>query len=184
MENVDLLSTISSALAAAAVAVNILPTGGQAAFAILGGASALFAAGAMAGHWIGNARGNGIPAWEIGLDTLGIIPGVGGVKAGVSVTFKEGLRKGLKEGTKKMHEGFTDSFSQKAINKVAKLIRGKELPANATQFAIKGIATAGGIFSLALSDNEKTEASVQTLQSTRHFMAKPPPGPFLTAVAA
>lgn len=82
VDHADLLSTISAGLAVAALAVNVVPVAGQVASGLLGGASAVCAAGAMAGHWMGNARGNGTPAWKIGLDALGVIPGVGGAVKG------------------------------------------------------------------------------------------------------
>ncbi|MFG2532642.1 putative T7SS-secreted protein [Streptomyces sp. NPDC048516] len=88
VEHADTLSTISAGLAAAALAVNVIPVVGQAASALLGGASAVCAAGAMAGHWMGMARGNGTPGWKIGLDALGVIPGVGGVFKAAGAGFK------------------------------------------------------------------------------------------------
>ncbi|MFH8572325.1 putative T7SS-secreted protein [Streptomyces sp. NPDC017993] len=88
VDHADTLSTISAGLAAAALAVNVIPVVGQAASALLGGASAVCAAGAMAGHWMGNARGNGTSGWKIALDAAGVIPGVGGVFKAAGAGFK------------------------------------------------------------------------------------------------
>lgn len=92
VDHADLLSTISSGLAAAALACEFVPVLGTAVGAVLAGASAVCAAGAMAGHWIGNARGNGTPGWKIGLDALGVIPGVGGVAKSAFAGAKIGTR--------------------------------------------------------------------------------------------
>ncbi|MGW7572586.1 putative T7SS-secreted protein [Streptomyces sp. NPDC054765] len=120
VEHADLLSTISAGLAAAALACELIPVVGTVAGGVLAGASAVCAAGAMAGHWMGNARGNGTPGWKIGLDALGVIPGVGGVAktaiAGIKAArgaevAAEGVR--LSE---KVAEGVRSPLSQKGIN--------------------------------------------------------------------
>ena len=105
INNADTLSTISSALALAAIAVNAIPIVGQAASVVLGVASGVCAAGAMAGHWMDNARGGKTPMWKVGLDALGVIPvvggtlkgAIGGVKAGVKFmpTVADGIRAGV-----------------------------------------------------------------------------------------
>lgn len=104
INNADTLSTISSALALAAIAVNAIPVVGQAASVVLGVASGVCAAGAMAGHWMDNARGGGTPMWKVGLDALGIVPvaggaikgTIGGVKA--SAKFMPTVAKGIRDG--------------------------------------------------------------------------------------
>ena len=184
VENADLLSTISSALAAAALAVNILPIGGQAASAILGGASALFAAGAMAGHWIGNARGNGTPARKIGLDALGVIPGVGGAAKGITAVVKGAkMLDGVRAGGKGIVEGITNPMSQKVIDKVARMF-GKELPAIPTQLAIKGGSTLNGIYNLVFGDDDKSTPAAQPQPKNTRTMPAPASGPFLRTAAA
>ncbi|MEU6330694.1 putative T7SS-secreted protein [Streptomyces sp. NPDC047049] len=136
VDHADLLSTISSGLAAAALACEFIPVAGTAVGAVLAGASAVCAAGAMAGHWIGNARGNGTPGWKIGLDALGVIPGVGGIAksafAGAKIGTRaasiagagglgkvaagaQGLTRGYKLGDK-VYEGVRSPLSQKGIN--------------------------------------------------------------------
>ncbi|MYT29015.1 hypothetical protein GTY73_09235 [Streptomyces sp. SID8354] len=138
VDHADLLSTISSGLAAAALACEFVPVVGTVAGGVLAGASAVCAAGAMAGHWIGNARGNGTPGWKIGLDALGVIPGVGGVGksalggAKTAVGLAEGAStlgkvaagaKGLVRGEKlgeKIYEGIRSPLSQKGINMLLK----------------------------------------------------------------
>ncbi|QIK08359.1 hypothetical protein G7Z12_22340 [Streptomyces sp. ID38640] len=136
VEHADLLSTISSGLAAAALACEFVPVVGTAVGAVLAGASAVCAAGAMAGHWIGNARGNGTPGWKIGLDALGVLPGVGGIAksafAGAKIGTRaasiagagglgkmaagaQGLTRGYKLG-EKVYEGVRSPLTQKGIN--------------------------------------------------------------------
>ncbi|MFF8371495.1 putative T7SS-secreted protein [Streptomyces lydicus] len=158
VEHADTLSTISAGLAAAALAVNVIPVVGQAASALLGGASAVCAAGAMAGHWMGMARGNGTPGWKIGLDALGVIPGVGGVFKAAGAGFKEagaaaklttkigGAVKGLgdvktiaRETPGAIREGLAKPLSMKWMNKGLGAF-GKELSDGAIhgiQFAAK-----------------------------------------------
>ncbi|MFF4604542.1 WXG100 family type VII secretion target [Streptomyces sp. NPDC001339] len=164
VEHADLLSTISSGLAAAALACEFVPVLGTAVGAVLAGASAVCAAGAMAGHWIGNARGNGTPGWKIGLDALGVIPGVGGIAksafAGAKIGSRaasiagagglgkvaagaQGLTRGYKLG-EKVYEGVRSPLSQKGINYLlkgkfpegvpAKLEAGIQLPIKAGSF--------------------------------------------------
>ncbi|MFF3274665.1 WXG100 family type VII secretion target [Streptomyces chrestomyceticus] len=136
VEHADLLSTISSGLAAAALACEFIPVVGTAAGFVLAGASAVCAAGAMAGHWIGNARGNGTPGWKIALDGLGVLPGVGGIAksafAGAKISTRaasiagagglgkvaagaQGLTRGYKLG-EKVYEGVRSPLSQKGVN--------------------------------------------------------------------
>ncbi|GCD42138.1 membrane protein [Streptomyces paromomycinus] len=136
VEHADLLSTISSGLAAAALACEFIPVVGTAAGFVLAGASAVCAAGAMAGHWIGNARGNGTPGWKIALDGLGVLPGVGGIAKsalaggkigtraasiagagglGKAAAGAQGLVRGYKLG-EKVYEGVRSPLSQKGIN--------------------------------------------------------------------
>ncbi|MFK0293895.1 WXG100 family type VII secretion target [Streptomyces sp. NPDC090442] len=138
VDHADLLSTISSGLAAAALACEFVPVVGTVAGGVLAGASAVCAAGAMAGHWIGNARGNGTPGWKIGLDALGVIPGVGGIAksavagAKTAVGAAEGASllgraaagaKGLARGEElgqKIYDGVRAPLSQKGINMLLK----------------------------------------------------------------
>jgi hypothetical protein len=131
VENADTLSNVSSALAVAALAVNAIPVVGQVASAVLGTASALCAAGAMAGHWMDNARGGKSSGWKIGLDALGVIPvvggpakaAIGGIKgvakgAGVAAKAKGGLS-GLTNARavgREIYEGVENPLSTKAIN--------------------------------------------------------------------
>ncbi|MET9290531.1 putative T7SS-secreted protein [Streptomyces sp. NPDC003077] len=160
VEHADLLSTISAGLAAAAIAVNVIPVVGQAASALLGGASVVCAAGAMAGHWMGNARGNGTPGWKIGLDALGVLPGVGGVIKVAGAGFKGASLMGRLGNSAKalgnvgnvaratpggIREGLANPFSMKMINKGLSKAFGKELPSAAAQFVIKSGSFANGV---------------------------------------
>ncbi|MEU3565569.1 hypothetical protein [Kitasatospora sp. NPDC006786] len=72
-EHADLLSQISAGLAIAALAI---PVAGP----VLGAAAMLTSAAAMAGHGIAKSRGQDVSWLKIGLDGLGVIPGVGAIK--------------------------------------------------------------------------------------------------------
>ncbi|WP_437014873.1 putative T7SS-secreted protein [Streptomyces sp. enrichment culture] len=115
VDNADLFSTISAGLAAAAIVVNVIPVGGQVASAILGAGSVAFAGAAMAGHWMGGA-----PMWKVGLDALGVIPGVGGVAKGLFTGGKALLTggkvaSGVTAGARTMVNQITNPLSTKAI---------------------------------------------------------------------
>ncbi|MFH8346244.1 WXG100 family type VII secretion target [Streptomyces sp. NPDC018045] len=161
VEHADLLSNISAGLAAAALAVNVIPVVGQVGSALLGGASAVCAAGAMAGHWMGNARGNGTPGWKVGLDALGVLPGFGGAIKVATAGFKEaaagaklgakvgGAVKGLgnvknvlRETPGGIRDGLAKPFSMKMINAgLGKAFGGAQLSDGAIhgiQLGIKG----------------------------------------------
>ncbi|UKY50702.1 WXG100 family type VII secretion target [Streptomyces inhibens] len=178
VENADLLSTISSGLAAAALACQIIPGVGTAVGTVLGGASAVFAAGAMAGHWIGNARGNGTPGWKIGLDALGIVPGVGGAikaaKGGWGAAAAAGAKFGgklagagkalgagnvIKNTPSGMAEALSDGLGQKGINWVSSKLLKTELPGAPTQLIIKTGSTLNGAYhQLTEGGDTKTQA--------------------------
>ncbi|MFI5523862.1 putative T7SS-secreted protein [Streptomyces platensis] len=178
VENADLLSTISSGLAAAALACQIIPGVGTAVGTVLGGASAVFAAGAMAGHWMGNARGNGTPGWKIGLDALGVVPGLGGAikaaKGGWGLAAKAGANFGGKLGgaakalgpgniirntPSGMAEALSDGLGQKGINWVSKKLINTDLPGAPTQLILKTGSTLNGAYhQLADGGETKTQA--------------------------
>ncbi|WP_405838952.1 hypothetical protein OG528_14945 [Streptomyces platensis] len=178
VENADLLSTISSGLAAAALACQIIPGVGTAVGTVLGGASAVFAAGAMAGHWMGNARGNGTPGWKIGLDALGVVPGLGGAikaaKGGWGLAAKAGANFGGKLGgaakalgpgniirntPSGMAEALSDGLGQKGINWVSKKLIKTDLPGAPTQLILKTGSTLNGAYhQLADGGETKTQA--------------------------
>ncbi|MYU54581.1 hypothetical protein GTY53_22080 [Streptomyces sp. SID7805] len=166
VEHADLLSTISAGLAAAALACQVFPIGGQVVGALLGGASAVCAAGAMAGHWMGNARGNGTPGWKIGLDALGVLPGVGGVikvatsgfkgatvlaKAGGSVKALGKVGEIASETPGAIREGLGNPLSMKILNSGLKKAFGEgavlsDKAKAATQFAMKSGSALNGAF--------------------------------------
>lgn len=175
VDHADLLSTISAGLAVAALAVNAVPVAGQAASVILGAGSAVCAAGAMAGHWMGNARGNGTPAWKIGLDALGVIPGVGGVVKGATAGVKAASKtaalageeasligkvgaagKGMvsKGAGKEIVGAIENPLSMKGINGALGKIAGKELPPAPTQMVIKGVSAAKGAWHEITGEND------------------------------
>jgi uncharacterized protein YukE len=163
VENADLLSTISSALAAAAIACQFIPVVGQVAGAVLGAGSVICAAGAMAGHWMGNARGNGTPAWKIGLDALGIIPGLGAAK-GFTAGAK-GLRAaGAGAGMMKM---MTNPISTKIGVKVIGMF-GKTVAPEAFTLGSKIAATgAGAVKLLTGGDSGGAENSASSAPAAR-----------------
>lgn len=152
IDNADLFSTISSALAAAAIVVNVIPVGGQVASAILGAGSVAFAGAAMAGHWMGGA-----PMWKVGLDALGVIPGFGAAKGFVTAGKAAARAPGMigmgskafrtavaaREGMKQM----TNPFSTKMINwGLGKF--GKAVDPALITTGVKGFATGFGIGNL------------------------------------
>ncbi|WP_431965558.1 hypothetical protein [Actinacidiphila sp. bgisy160] len=157
VENADLLSTISSALAAAALAMQFIPVIGQAAGAVLGTASVICAAGALAGHWMGNARGNGTPAWKIGLDALGVMPGVGaGVKGFLSFGKAAKAAAGTGRLARMMEggmEGLNNPLSMKMANKVAGMF-GKEINTVGTQLVMKTGSALHGAYKWATGGDE------------------------------
>jgi uncharacterized protein YukE len=159
INNADTLSTISSALALAAIAVNAIPVVGQAASVVLGVASGVCAAGAMAGHWMDNARGGGTPGWKVGLDALGVIPLVGGpVKSGVAVA-KQSIKflpkaaegaeavRFLPQTAKEIQAGIESPISskliQKSLSKVFPAVT--EAKQGTITMVSKGISVAHGI---------------------------------------
>ncbi|MEV7188801.1 hypothetical protein [Kitasatospora sp. NPDC093102] len=87
-EHADDLSKISAGLAIAAL---VIPGAGP----ILGAAAMLTSAAAMAGHGIAKSRGQDVSWLKIGMDGLGVIPGVGAIKgfatAGKSITKVQGV---------------------------------------------------------------------------------------------
>lgn len=156
IDNADALSNWSSALAVAALAVNAIPVVGQVASAVLGAASALCAAGAMAGHWMDNARGGKSSGWKVGLDALGVIPVVGG-PAKAAIGGAKGVAKGagvvaktkgaVSELTsarsvgKQVYEGVENPLSTKAINAGLSKAFGSEAP----PAAITGFVKTSGL---------------------------------------
>ncbi|MGW6914539.1 putative T7SS-secreted protein [Kitasatospora sp. NPDC054939] len=80
VEHADLLSRVSAGLAIAALSISWIPVVGQAGAAVLGGAAMLTSAGALIGHGVGKSRGKDVSWLDIGVDTLGVIPGVGAIK--------------------------------------------------------------------------------------------------------
>ncbi|GGS68318.1 putative T7SS-secreted protein [Streptomyces griseoviridis] len=144
IDNADLFSTISAALAAAAIIVNVVPIGGQVASAILGAGSVAFAGAAMAGHWMGGA-----PMWKVGLDALGVIPGVGGAAKGLFVGGKALLTggrvaSGVTAGAKTMIGQITNPMSTKAITwGLSKF--GKQVDPALITVGVKGFSTGFGL---------------------------------------
>jgi uncharacterized protein YukE len=147
VDNADLFSTISSALALAAIAVNAIPVVGQVASAILGAGSVVMAGAAMAGHWMGRARGNGTPIWKIALDGVGLIPGGGGIAKGVMSGFKaaKGVKAatGIVQGGKTMMNQLKNPLSTKVITwGLGKF--GKEVAPEVITGAVKGASAVNG----------------------------------------
>ncbi len=127
IDNADLFSTISSALAAAAIVVNVIPVGGQVASAILGAGAIAFSGAAMAGHWMGGAS-----PFKIGMDAFGMLPGIGAAK-GLFTGIKAGakgakLAAGLTQGGKGLMQGIKNGVLSTQINKQVLGRLGKALP--------------------------------------------------------
>ncbi|MGX1477892.1 UNVERIFIED_CONTAM: uncharacterized protein YukE [Streptomyces canus] len=127
IDNADLFSTISSALAAAAIVVNVIPVGGQVASAILGAGAIAFSGAAMAGHWMGGAS-----PFKIGMDAFGMLPGIGAAK-GLFTGIKAGakgakLAAGLTQGGKGLMQGIKNGVMSTQINKRILGPLGKALP--------------------------------------------------------
>ncbi|SDP65869.1 hypothetical protein SAMN04487981_13164 [Streptomyces sp. cf386] len=121
IDNADLFSTISAALATAAIVVNVIPIGGQVASAILGAGSMVFAGAAAAGHYMGGA-----PLWKVGLDIAGVLPGIGVVKG-----LTAGVRgaKGMVSAGRGLMDGIKNGLVTQGINKGIASTVGRFLPA-------------------------------------------------------
>ncbi|MCH6160545.1 putative T7SS-secreted protein [Streptomyces marispadix] len=163
IDNADTLSNWSAGLGVAAIAVNAIPVVGQAASVVLATASSLCAAGAMAGHWMDNARGGKTPGWKIGLDALGTIPVVGGATKGAIAGIKGGTGLAGKAGSaargltgrviekgqpvNHIYQKLENPISTKLINGSLKKAFGKTedvVPAAATTATIKGATAVKG----------------------------------------
>ncbi|MFJ9088356.1 MULTISPECIES: putative T7SS-secreted protein [unclassified Streptomyces] len=184
VDHADLLSTISAGLAVAALAVNVVPVAGQVASGLLGGASAVCAAGAMAGHWMGNARGNGTPAWKIGLDALGVIPGVGGAVKGAIAGAKAVRGAGLvakagaagggivsRAAAMGVREGLENPLSMKGINAALGKVAGKTLPQQPTQLVIKGVSAVKGTWHELTTNDDTTVQAPAAPDSSKYRKA-------------
>ncbi|MGW0550025.1 putative T7SS-secreted protein [Streptomyces altiplanensis] len=184
VEHADDLSTWSAGLGVAALAVNAIPVVGQVASVVLASAAAVCAAGAMAGHWMGNARGNGTPGWKIGLDALGVLPGVGGLAKGATAAWKAAAgagviskvgsaAKGLASGAtaRGVYEGLENPLSMKGINWALKKSFNTELPALPTQIVIKGASTINGLLNGGDSGSSTQAPSAPQSSTFRHTLA-------------
>ncbi|GAA1396614.1 hypothetical protein GCM10009639_32980 [Kitasatospora putterlickiae] len=80
VDHADLLSEISASLAIAALTISWVPVIGQVGGIALGGAAMLTSAGALIGHGIGKSRGKDVSWLDIGVDSLGVFPGIGAIK--------------------------------------------------------------------------------------------------------
>ncbi|WP_251060087.1 putative T7SS-secreted protein [Streptomyces sp. ISL-100] len=174
VENADLLSTISAGLAAAAMALQFIPVVGNIAGGVLAVGAGVCAAGAMAGHWMGNARGNGTPGWKVALDAAGVLPFVGGVtkltklaklgKLGKDATATGGALSRFAEGTAtKLRDSLTQMHlitnpTQKILGKFGAEM-GEKAVENfnaASQGIIKGASSAYGAIQRMGDDGETT----------------------------
>ena len=176
----DRFSTISAALAAAAIVVNVIPIGGQVASAILGAGSVAFAGAAMAGHWMGGA-----PMWKVGLDALGVIPGVGGAGkaliSGGKALFTGAREAGaLASGAKVMMNQIKNPMSTKMINwGLGKF--GKAVDPSLITGAVKGFSTGFGIGHLISGGNEGGSAPAVSTQPAP-ATGQPQPAPPVTTM--
>ncbi|MEU5130126.1 WXG100 family type VII secretion target [Streptomyces mobaraensis] len=147
VEHADLFSTISSGLAVAALAVNAIPVAGQLASGVLGTASVAFAGAALAGHAIGAYRGD-TPAWKMGLDALGVIPGGKAIWAGAKASkamptvFAQSTR--MSRAWYGGMEGLAKPISTGLINKGLGYFA-KPLPPSLVTMGVKSFATGFGV---------------------------------------
>ncbi|MET8077192.1 putative T7SS-secreted protein [Streptomyces sp. NPDC005303] len=181
IDNADLFSTISAALAAAAIVVNVIPVGGQVASAILGAGSVAFAGAAMAGHWMGGA-----PMWKVGLDALGVIPGVGGAGkaliSGGKALFTGAREAGaLASGAKVMMNQIKNPMSTKMINwGLGKF--GKAVDPSLITGAVKGFSTGFGIGHLISGGNEGGGSAPAVSTQPAPATGQPQPAPQVTTM--
>ncbi|MEV6796464.1 putative T7SS-secreted protein [Streptomyces sp. NPDC051320] len=112
-DHADWLSTAATILAVVALAAAIVLTGGLAAAVIVGLAS-VASAGALTGRlYDAFARGGKFDALKIGVDAVGIVPGVGALK-GLTAAAKGARLLGAQRG---VWGAFTNGFAAKNINK-------------------------------------------------------------------
>ncbi|WP_434596257.1 putative T7SS-secreted protein [Streptomyces sp. A5-4] len=112
-DHADTLSTIATVLAVVALVAAVVLTGGLAAVIIVG-VAAVFSAGALSGRLYDTfARGGKFDALKIGLDVMGIIPGLGALK-GFAAGAKGARVLAAQAGVWGM---FTNGIAVKSINK-------------------------------------------------------------------
>ncbi|WP_428954438.1 putative T7SS-secreted protein [Streptomyces sp. cg35] len=188
VENADLLSTISSGLAAAALVLQVVPVIGNAAGAVLGIASAACAAGAAVGHYIGYRRGNGSTLLDVGGDLLGVLPlgkaGTSLVKSGAKVVkaARAGTRavdeagevitagKALRSAGQALDQGYVDTATQKVLtNTVGKVAEAFGRPmtdaalqgfSRYSQAAMNGVSSGLGAWDLASENRQQNTETV------------------------
>ncbi|MGW8379633.1 putative T7SS-secreted protein [Streptomyces sp. ODS28] len=178
VDNADLLSAVSSGLAAVGLVLSLTGVGAPVGLVL---ASMGAAGGAMAGHWMGRERGNGTSMAKIGMDGLGLLPGVGAIKgfatAGRGLTLARGAGMAARgeAATAGLSESFTNPLSMKAAHWAAGKF-GKTLPdSQLMQIPIKGAGSASNGHRWAeshLDDGKQTLAPAQ-----------PSPQPFVQATS-
>lgn len=167
VDNADLLSNISAGLGAAALALQFIPVVGNVAGGVLAVAAGVCAAGAMAGHWMGNARGNGTPGWKVGLDAFGVLPGIGAAGKLIKPATTGGGR--FVQFAKEAGLRTRDSLSQRHLitGPTQKILGrfGKEMSQGATetfngvsQIAIKSGSAAYGVYDRMTDGGESANA--------------------------
>jgi hypothetical protein len=134
-DHADWFSAAATILACVALAVAIFATGGLAA-PIIAAIAATASATALTGRLYDVfARGGKLDLLKIGLDVLGVVPGLGALKV-LAVGSKAGRLAGAQAA---LWEGFTNGFGVKRINDVTRLaskflskrkIPGLKLPEN------------------------------------------------------
>ncbi|WP_405931354.1 putative T7SS-secreted protein [Streptomyces sp. NBC_00827] len=116
-DHADWFSAAATILAVVALAAAIIFTGGLAA-PIIAGMAAILSGTALSGRLYDVfARGGKFDALKIGLDVLGIMPGVGAIR-GLTAAGKGGRLLGAQAG---LWEGFTNGFGVKRINDVTRV---------------------------------------------------------------
>ncbi|MFI6339488.1 hypothetical protein [Streptomyces sp. NPDC050535] len=116
-DHADWFSAAATVLAVVALAAAIIFTGGLAA-PIIAGMAAVLSGTALSGRLYDVfARGGKFDALKIGLDVLGVMPGIGALR-GLTAAGKGGRLLGAQNG---LWEGFTNGFGVKRINDVTRV---------------------------------------------------------------
>ncbi|MGI5338233.1 putative T7SS-secreted protein [Streptomyces sp. CA-181903] len=151
VKHADLFSTLSSALALAAIVASAFPPAGV----VLGGLSVACASAAAAGHYMAWKRGlidGKTTIAKVGMDSLGLFPGFGagnglfqGVKAGAKGAK---LLNGAREAGTGFLEAFKNPLTTKGIspqvNRVAGMFK-KEVSPEAITGTVKAMSTVHGL---------------------------------------
>ncbi|MER5783359.1 putative T7SS-secreted protein [Streptomyces mobaraensis] len=167
VKHADLFSTLSNALALAAIVASVFPPAG----AVLGGLSVACASAAAAGHYMAWKRGlisGKMASLKIFTDSLGLFP-VSGVAKGAFVGFRAGVR-GSKLATA-ARDGFLEGISNPlstrygtgpVVNAIARKYRKTVAPGVITG-TVKGLSALHGFESLLTHGESSNRHQSQTV---------------------